>query len=237
LGSSQRSSYDLVTVNWHPRQTKVWKFHVKQSCPQANVVLLPNKKMFEWNWSSGKLCCFKYLDELKHPGRFIYVDTDTIITHELADIFDRMDDAVLSLSSDIPATGGMSRWAKPEAREARAGCDLAFGLDPAENIVHYSSGLMALRGLDPRELGEKWAAAMIYPMLRARFGRALVYEEIALSYVIAADRIPVHHQPLWMHGNILRRAFFGHCRAPWVIHYHNERRLRAQRLERYLDID
>lgn len=230
-----RRNFDLVTCNWNPAQTKIWMFHVKQHCPTAHIVLVPDTKPIPWNWSSGKLNCFADLPELKYPGRFIYMDTDTIVTRDIAEVFDLMDSPVAA-SSAIPATApSMSAWAQdPRGRES---IDVAFEIFRDHPPIHYSSGFLAIQGsaLTPAELGFRWRSAMEYPLLRARFSRHRCYEEIALSYVLATDRIPVWDMPLEIHGNILRRTHFGHTRTPMVIHYHNPRRLRAQHLEHYLE--
>jgi len=232
MDSSGWDPYDLVTVNWNPRQTELWMFHVKRSCPGANVVLIDDGKPFPWCWSSGKLNCFADFPGLRNPGRFVYMDTDTIVTRDVGEVFELMGDAKLAASSAVPSNT-MNAWARSEGE--RKNVDVAFELSRDHPPVHYSSGFMVLKDYPPADLGFKWSSAMAYEPLRATFGRHRCYEEIALSYVIAADRIPLWDMPLEIHGNLLgRHKCFGHTRTPMVIHYHNERRLKINNLERYI---
>jgi len=228
------STYDLVTVDWNHNQTRLWLYHVRKHCPTANIVLVPDTKLFPWNWSSGKLACFFEPEGVKHPSRFIYMDTDTIVTRDLEEAFDLQGDAPLGMSSAIPGMVSMSRWSK--VQRGREMLDAEFGLGRDNQPVHFSSGFMVLKNTSAEDLGEKWRSAMEYPPLRRQFSRHRCYEEIALSYVVAADRTPVWHMPLEIHGNILRKCYFGNAREPLVIHYHKPERLRAQKLGGYLAI-
>lgn len=161
----------------------------------------------------------------------MYMDTDAIVTHDLAELFDKMGDAHISVSSDIPGLTRMSHW----TRERKKDVDAAFGIQPTRPVIHYSTGLVAL-ALSPKDLGFSWHSAMNYPPLRLAHGGHRCFEEIAFSYVLAADNYSVWHQPLSIHGNILgAKIFFGDVQTPWVIHYHTERRLRTVKLGHYLE--
>ena len=92
-------SYEIITVDWNPEQTRIWRYWVNKHCPTAKVYTIQDTKPVPWCWSGGKINCFLYGFE---TDRVMYMDTDTIVTRDLEPLFEMMGDAKISVSRDIP---------------------------------------------------------------------------------------------------------------------------------------
>jgi hypothetical protein len=226
------STFDIVTVNWNQGQTNLWRRHVERHCPEANIILVPDKKPYPHCWSSGKLCCFEPLRDTQHPGRFVYMDTDCIVTRDIEPLFGIMEDAELAVSSAIPASTPMAKV----LRSHYIANKLKFGLTYNKPPTQYSSGFMVLKNYSPVAFGEMWKHMFEHSFIKNVFGRHKLFDEITMAFAIAQLRTHIWDMPFEIHGNIMgRTCYFGKSREPMVIHYHNKRRLLAQGLERYID--
>jgi hypothetical protein len=209
-----KKTYDIVSVDWNPQQTKLWRYHIGKTCPTANVITIPDNKPIPWNWSSGKIDCFGC--DFRFPERVIYLDTDTIVQEDLEPLFDRMGEAEIGISSHITP----ERLQLPKDENA----EQAFGL--SERPTHYSSGFVVLKGWEPKMLQEGWFAASYLPALQ-RYKRSRLFEEYVFSYFVAYTGKRVWEMGPEIHGNILRKPLFD---KTMVIHYHKPERLKRSGL-------
>jgi hypothetical protein len=161
------------------------------------------------------------------------MDTDTIVTHDLGEIFDKMGDRTLAMSSGIELRSAMQ---KQRQKIARLGKLVTYHWPP----VHFSSGLMALKGYPPEELAEGWRLVMEWGPFVDEFRRYSLAEEMALGVYLSCvveDPETIYHIPYEIHGNLLGgKKIFGSADIPWVIHYHKPERLKRAKLERYLEV-
>ena len=229
------STYDIITVDWDRPQTALWRKHVERHCPTANIITIPDAKPIKWNWSSGKINCFKY--DFPHPGRVMYLDTDTLVTRDLSEMWSIMEegDWEMAASSSIPMMG-QKRSFLHRKKDRLDPVNKAFGLE--EVPVHWSTGFMVFRDYPLMDLYQKWLWAMEYPVFKSLKG-ARVFEEFAFSYVVAADKTRIWPMPGSIHGNIVSsRAFFGRLpkdKKPLVVHYHKINRLKKLGLGKWID--
>jgi hypothetical protein len=225
----------VISVDWNSPQTEFWLHYLKKNCPTANIILIDDAKPMNWNWSSGKINCFKY--DFPHPERVIYMDTDTIVTRDLEPLFE-MYPASLAGSLFIPMMSPLHPRSRYGQKEDIAQCTRAFGLQ--KNPRHWSTGFLMLQNYPLMRLYEEWLAGMDFSKLKVAFKRCRVYEELVFSYVVermAREGYNLAELPHEIHGNIMSgERDFGTCREeknelPYVIHYHQTRRLRQVKLE------
>ena len=221
--------YEIITVDWNPEQTRIWRYWIAKHCPTAKVYTIPDTKPVPWCWSGGKLDCFLYGFK---GNRVMYMDTDVIVTHDLEPVWDMMGDCKFAASSKIPLYR-MERSKRVQINGIREHID--FKHSP----IGWSSGMLMMKGYDPEALHEGWKGMMDFPPFQAGFKGHQMTEEFALSLFMAHEfeREEIWDIPLEVHGNIVgKRMFFGEATVPWVLHYHKPQRLKRHKLEAYLDV-
>ena len=220
--------YEIITVDWKPEQTRIWRHWVSTFCPNAKIITIPDTKPIKWSWSAGKIDCFLWGFE---TDRIIYMDTDVIVTHDLEELFDLMGDAVISASSAIPLRQTVKVHKKLYEKIAP---HFQYKYGP----VNFSSGLIALKGFDPMTVYEGWRAVLEFPPFVDVFKKRKVAEEEALSVWMAThfEEDQIHHQPYEIHGNICGKKYFGDTNQPWAIHYHRPKRLIDAGLGKWLKL-
>ena len=220
-------TYDIITVRWKEDQYKVWRHWVDKTCPTASVHWIPDTKPFPWCWSGGKVPCLDYGFE---TNRVIYMDTDTIVTHDLEPVFEIMGNFRVGVSYGLPKDKMQSRYAKQ--------------IELVRNVAPYkfrpksvSSGMIVTT--EPSILHEAWSGMMGFPLIKQLFNKDHLYDEHVLSLAISwlYEKAEVWDMPLELHGNIISRKYFGDCETPWVIHYHKPERLEKKGLEKWLLLD
>ena len=222
-------SYEIVTVDWNKKQTRVWRHWVNKYCPTAKIRTIPDTKPIPWCWSGGKISCFNYWFE---TDRIIYLDTDTIVTHDLEPLFDMMGDCKFAASSKIPLY-------RLEERNKREIMELEGQIEFKHPPIGWSSGMLMLKGYDPERLYDGWKGMMEWPLYPSRFRGHQLSDEFAMAFFMAHEfeRDEIWDIPLEIHGNIVgKRTFFGDAEVPWVLHYHKPQRLERHKLEHYLDV-
>ena len=220
-------TYDLITVRWKEDQYRVWRHWVDKTCPTARVHWIPDTKPFPWNWAGGKVPCFDYGFE---TGRVIYMDTDTIVTHDLEPVFDMMGDCKVGASYQIPKYSFQGRK-KGDLRTLNKMIPYKF----QPNSV--SSGMIIT--LEPDALYQAWYAMNTFPAVRRAFGKDRPFNEYTLSMTLTwlYEKDEVWDIPLEVHGNIISKTDFGNCDIPWVIHYHKPERLEKKGFGKWLLLD
>lgn len=221
-------TYDIITVNWKPAQTRIWRYWAEKHCPTANIRTIPDRKPVPWCWSGGKIACFA---EKFETDRIIYMDTDIIVTHDLEEIWDMMGESSVGVSLDIPAQKFHTRFAKQIN-------DLASQIGYNWPPHAMSSGFIALKGYSPHWLYQGWLGMMEWGEFHARFRRQQLEEEFALALWLSHDvkQEDVWNIPLSLHGNICGGRNFGGVDVPWAIHYHRPNRLQKYGMDEWLKI-
>ena len=238
--------YALVSIDWNPEQTKLWLKCIEKYSPKAKVILFPEVNRIGC-WSCAKLTCFE-----DHPGYedvdyIIYTDTDVLILHELEDVLGMIGDADvgLSLLREFTSCASIDRRIKEYVfggRVVRGGKRKAdknvpgvikemrsmHGKDTSDLYNHYSSGMVILKAsfrADFLASWEAWCERMLaYPYFKDRRH----FEEVTLSLWLLKDQLPVWWIPPKIHDNLLRPGRLKE--TPWVLHYHNFRRLHENKL-------
>lgn len=230
------TTYDLLTVDWNPQQTMMWKKYVGKNCHKANVMTFMDKKPFPSCWSSGKIGCFEK-DVGNHPTRYVYIDTDTIVLRDIDDIICTMERE--NPRAIIGSSLGIAQVNWNHVGTKRGG-DVAAALFDMPNAPTYiPSGLLVFKNIRKEMVYDGWCLLMENNGVRNVFGRSKVFDEIALSFFVGLysmnDDSLIWEIPKEMHGNILPggRKDFGECKEPWIIHYHNIERLRKAKLDKY----
>jgi hypothetical protein len=144
--------YDIVTVDWNKDQTALWRRHVERVCQDYNLIIIPEKRRFPSCWSSPKLYC---LVEEFQTDRVVYMDTDTIVTRDLGELFRAMGDAELGLSMYL---------GKQERLERQCGggeCvkEIAKHFGIRGPVTHCPTGLMVFKGMDIERVYMDWCTA------------------------------------------------------------------------------
>lgn len=234
---NDRSTYDIITVDWNPEQTRIWRHYVEKNCPTANIITIPDNKPIPWNWSSGKIDCFKY--EFSHPGRVVYMDTDVIVTGDVEPWVDetQRQGCDMSASTLLPKVGKPKNWFHRFPEITEKACSL-FDVDRFPR--HFSTGFMVFIDYDFDGLHEGWMRSMELPKFREMLQKTLVYEEFAFSLWIESQDDKVLDMPLEIHGNLLGNVkYFGTCtneNPPLVLHYHKPPRLIKAGLKGFLNV-
>lgn len=220
-------TYDIITVRWNEPQYKVWRHWVDRTCPTAKVHWIPDTKPFPWNWAGGKVPCFDYGFDTR---RVIYIDTDTIVTHDLEPVFEMMGDCKVGASYQIPKYVFQKMY-KKEIENLKP--MIPYKFPP----ISVSSGMIVTT--EPDVLYEAWAGIKNFAAVKRAFGKHRQFNEFTLSLALTwlYERDEVWDIPLEIHGNIISKRYFGNCMEPWVIHYHRPERLINQRLGKWLDVD
>lgn len=222
--ADRETTYDIITVDWKPKETRIWRHYVEKNCPTANIYTIKDTKPYPWNWASGKLNVFDY--PLSHPDRFIYLDTDTIVTTDLEPIFDMMGDAQLSASGSIT----------PDHLRLKEDTMMLEELGLAEVPVHYNSGFTVWKGIDPAEISIHWKALYEFEYMRP-MRKARTFNEFCLSYMVAFLGLKVWDQPANVHANLCGRyTNYNRGDGAMVIHYHKPERLDLVRLGGLLNV-
>jgi len=225
------SDYEIITVNWQPKQTAIWLHYVEKNCPDAKVYTIPDDKPVPWCWSGGKINCFAWPFETK---RVIYLDTDTLVTRDLGFVFDEMQGACIGLSSEIEIFKFHITMRPQVEKFGKRGYE--YNWPPCA----FSSGMMVLKGYDATALYAGWLNTMQWPPFLELFGKHTLADEIGLGLWLAHDlesADDVWHIPVEVHGNVLGgKTHFGKVETPAVIHYHKEARLRKAGLGKWLDM-
>lgn len=209
--------YDIITVDWSPPQTKIWKHWIKLNCPNAFVHTIPDTKPIHYNWASGKLNCFRYPDF--KTDKVLYLDTDTIVTKDPVHVFDDMGSSIIALSNNL--TDNPQHGIDEVARKIKIIENQIDFLFPPE---HFSSGMMALKREHLSWLYESWYWMMQQRIFKNLFEKDIPAGEIALMFVLAStlDRDQIYNIPLEVHGVLEKdRKRFGETELPEVMHYHN----------------
>ena len=109
-------SYEIISVDWNPEQTKIWRYWISKNCPTAKVYMIPDRRPFRFCWSGAKIDCWLYGFEGK---RVIYLDTDTVVTRDMEEVFDMMGDCPIGASLNLKLDRLMTRYKDlmPEMRE------------------------------------------------------------------------------------------------------------------------
>ena len=223
--------YTLTSVDWNPEQTKVWLHHARKNCPTANIVLVPDSKPIPDCWSCGKLECFNQDFETEN---ILYLDTDTIITHDLKEVFYIMEDSRKSIGlSPWSNFQGLTRYSKQGPLRSRHKSKKFINGFSYSQYRHYSSGMIATIECH-KQFYEAWMTFCKIMKRNKEFSRHKLFEEIALSLLVCSLKSnSVWNIPAEIHNNILNK----HTTInpfPWVIHYHKPERLKRCKLERYL---
>lgn len=228
-------NYVLTSVDWNHPQTKVWKYHAEKHCRNAEIVLIPDTKPLPWCWSGGKLACF---NQGLNTDRLIYMDTDTIVTHDLEPIFDMMKEEGKDFALS-PWNHFQTLQHRPKQGPVRRSRHDMFPLDGVSytDYRHYSSGFIAVIGKSaPKAFHDAWMNFCMDLKSKGAYNKHMLFEEIALSWMIAlVGQDLVWNIPTEIHNNILPKQTSIEP-FPWVIHYHKPERLKRCRLERFLHV-
>lgn len=208
-----QKTYDIITVDWNPEQTRMWRHYVEKNCPTANVITIPDDRAWYFCWSSAKLNCFRY--PFEHPARVIYMDTDTVVSKDLEYLFDKVGDNFFGLTIRHHAT------------------HLLYGIAnilkiPRKECVYLSTGLIVLNGYPPARLYSGWYGLGLHPEIK-RFMSNKTFDEKVFTFWVISDRCmgKIWEIPTSIHGNILgSKIDFEKGTLPDVLHYHNPNRLR-----------
>ena len=219
-------TYEIISCDWNKEQTVLWMRWIIKNCPTANIYTIPDTTPVPGCWSCGKLNCFTHEFE---TDRIMYMDTDTIVTRDLEPLWDEMGDCKFAASSKIPLFR-LETGKRKQINDARK--QMNFKHDP----IGWSSGMLMLKGYDPKRLYEGWIKIMRSPDFQRGFGRNQLTEEFALSLFMACEfeKEEIWDIPLEVHGNICGGRHFGGAKVPAVIHYHKPVRLRKEGLGEYL---
>lgn len=227
--------YDVISVDWNPGQTKIWKYWIEKHCPNAIIHTIPDTKPIPWCWSGGKLNCFCY--DGFETDRIIYLDTDTIVTENLEPLLDREEKVMLSNIQTIQGKPFNRVLSSTRNRQNRVDfSDLykhfRFKYDP----VHFSSGMIVLNGCSSMEFYDTWKAVFEFEPYEKYFKGYWLADEVSLSLCVALDYEwdDIYLLPADIHGNILSRKIFGGREISMVIHYHKPQRLKSVGLEKWL---
>lgn len=222
-------SFDIATVRWNPEQFGYWKHNLLKHHPDAHIIEIQDRKPVKGRagWAGGKTNCLIETEKQRHPGRFVYSDTDIVFTRPVIDeIFEGMEKEGKSFAISHAIAEKCPVWRNYNRNEQAKKVAYDFGVTP-DKIRPNNTGLILMRDMPTAEIGQYWQWAMNYPTLMSNCGRYLVYDEIALAHVLAAQNIDTHPLPLEIHGNILSVTdpWFGDVAIPACIHYHKKRRL------------
>jgi hypothetical protein len=144
--------YDIVTVDWNKKQTALWRKHIERTCRGYNLIIIPEKRRFPSCWSSPKLYCL--IQKFRTP-RVIYMDTDTIVTRDLGELFKKMGDAELGLSMYLGKQSRLEGQAGGKAGVA----DIAKSFGIQGEVTHAPTGLMVFNGMDLQRVYDEWCTA------------------------------------------------------------------------------
>lgn len=221
--------YEIVTVDWNPEQTRVWRYWVEKNCPTAKITMIKDKKPFKYCWSGGKVDCFKVATNKKT----IYLDTDTIVTGDLSCVF--------------PLMGGQPFGASQRLKMDRLKVNYPKIMPKIHHIFslnmqppNTSSGMLICNDFDPLALYEAWFEVMNNRFFQMNLGRHYTSEEYALS--IACAKLFETPDQVWdipyeIHANVFGNKFDkGSGIIPYVIHYHKRSWAKMHRLELDKDI-
>jgi len=229
-----KKTYDIITVDWFPEQTAMWKHYIEKNSPRANIITIPQDPPVKWSKFSCKMRVLQY-EDFKHQDRIMYMDTDCLVLEELEPLFEFMElhNYELGASRDfLPSVDPWRGKRNPGKRRLDAALN-AMGVD-----IHppqYSSGMLLFTPeIDRLQLYEKWLENFEHPAISEVWGHLSICEEIALSYAIKQLQYITWHLPREVHGNIVRgRPDFGKIKRPMVVHYHKFKRLQFAGLLRY----
>ncbi len=222
-------TYEIVTVDYIPEQTRVWRHWVNKNCPGVKVHTIPDRRPFRRCWSGAKIECWMYGFEGR---RIIYLDTDTIVTRDMEEVFDLMGDAKIAASTELKQDRLKRKF--PEVVEELRTDWKRFRI---YNPPNTSSGMVVLKDFDPELFFGMWAEVMEDPIFGKKLLGHYTSEEYALSLAIARN-FPIKHFwsiPHRIHGNVFyRKTNFGGANPPMVIHYHKPLWLMWLGMEEYL---
>lgn len=242
--------YDIVTVDWHPEQTKIWKHYVHKNCPDAAISLVKDTKPLH------KITCGMKPKALLYPkfktGKVVYLDTDTIVTEDLGHLFQEMGDKLFGVTFGFNSSG-FTKSKRPKALSDMGWAEKAF--KPNNKVRHYFNGMMLFNGFGVRaeKFALDWFNALESFQDNDRFLEERINDEIAMAYVVHRHYPPetIWEIPLSVHCNIAKTTKAGGCYPhfsrgygasvkipplPHVLHYHGREFLQPFGLEKLLDI-
>lgn len=247
-------NYALVSIDWNPEQTKLWLKCIEKYSPKAKVILFPEVNRIGC-WSCAKLTCFE-----DHPGYedvdyIIYTDTDVLILHELEELLPLPGDAVIGLSplKDFHGCQGIASKIHSkvfETRKTKKKIDSpmrtrevdnlrlrwlkdTFGDNIAGRYKHYSSGMIIMRPENAPMIESTWHVLTKYIKEQGFLENMRWLEEVSLSLLVRGLTGTAWDIPSSVHNNLLSPRTDLDV-IPWVLHYHNLRRLTNRKYERIL---
>ena len=230
--------YHITTVDWNPEQTTLWLHHLRKNCRDFSVSLLPNVRRFASCWSSPKLNCLNQEFDTQHV---IYMDTDTIVTRDLWEMFEWMGDAELGLSLCLGTKQSLHALTKPHGEEILS----SFGLSKFPRRV--PTGLMVFNKISPKTIYDGWCEAFSkidagWPDLPGKWGqeREGWSNEVSFSFWLARQRMRIKDIPKEFHHYLLSNdTYISRCKTlPMIIHYHSRLdRVRRAGLDYLLSIE
>ena len=224
-------TYEIITVDWNPTQTKIWKFWIAKNCPTAKVYTIPDRRPFRYCWSGAKVDCWLYGFKGR---RIIYLDTDTIVTRDMEEVFDMMGDRPLGASTNLKTDRMANKFSHlmPQFKE-----EMGLLMDLPPNI---SSGMLVCNNYDPELIYGMWVEAMEHPLFHKYLKGHYTCEEYAISLGYAAtfpDKESLWEIPNEIHGNLYyRKKQFGKVERPMVIHYHRPKWAPYHGIEELLNV-
>jgi hypothetical protein len=219
------AKYTIASVDWNTKQTELWLHHIKKNCHDYEILLIPEKRRFENCWSSPKLYCF---DRAVETEWFVYLDTDTIVTRDLAELFEDMGDSEVGVSVYLGADKRMRAYVGND----RKAIEKYFAL--SKPVVHVPTGIVALKGLSPSVVYREWCSIfdMIdtkWPELSKRAGTKIYgwSNEVSFSFWLSWryqdcwDKVydigkPLHYYLLSRNKELKKME-----QLPMILHYHS----------------
>ena len=223
-------AFDLVTIDWNPKQTALWRYHVEKHCPGANIILLPQQpKLRELCWSCPKIAALWITPQ--NPGRFLYMDTDTIVFDDLEVLFDLMpEERHLGVTrySTFPSCPRRNEGDFPKRGSYKLKYERhleKFGLQEGQ-YRHYSTGMIVGRNFAMEQLADDWLDASRFFREEQVYKKHKLFEELSFSFLLSSFYSElVWEMPLWVHTNILNKHKEMVPEKAMVLHYHHTRRL------------
>ena len=217
--------YTIVGVDYNERETVPWLKFIADNCPRAQVVTINDTRPVGGCTTCAKMLTFN-MQNIARPDRVIFLDSDTLVFKDLGPVFSIMGKSVVGVS--------LKDRTEMDLFEFHRFASLRLPLHDAMRVLgiekkptYYMSGMIVLKGADPRVFAHGWAN--MTNILNKIPPQNFYYDEITLSFWLAAY---FDEENIWrIPGNVhddgwLRSEQDYRFEDIWVLHYHDAKRLR-----------
>ena len=235
-----QDKYSICTVDWNPEQTKVWLHNIEKYCNNYELRMCCDDRPIKGSWDSPKLNC---LEDKFNTDKVIYMDTDTIVTRDLYEMFEVQGERTLGASLCLGSVKRLNLICG--GRDNNNALAKHFGI--GGSAFHVPSGLLVFNGIDTQDFYDKWMSA--YRDIEKNFtnisGKADVNwcSEVPLSFIVSKMYLP-NMDDLWaiptkyhyylLNGDTKARAMVP---APLILHYHSiMKRVSSAGFGKYLEV-